>query len=58
MVKKNLADKNIIYEYVDIDTDEGMEKARRASVRGVPTIVNGNALAVGLEPCKKLIGGL
>lgn len=41
-VKKVLEQKGIAYEVVDIDTVEGMEKAKELGVRNIPvTVVNG-----------------
>ena len=39
MVKQFLDNRGITYEYIDIDTDEGMEMAQDYKVRGVPTMV-------------------
>jgi thioredoxin-like negative regulator of GroEL len=58
VLKANLSDANISFDYVDCDSEDGMAEAQNLGIRGLPTTLvtyNGETirLIVGLQPIKE-----
>ena len=48
VLKMILNKRNIYYEEVNIETEEGYEEAKKYGIMSIPTLVNGEKVYVGL----------
>ena len=54
-VKTFLDIRNIAYEYVDVDTEEGQELAKKQGVRSVPVMITETKKYVGNEEIRPAV---
>jgi len=54
ILKKKLLEKGIIFEEINVETDEGLKEAEKYGVTAVPTIIKDDELIVVGLPKKQL----
>ena len=54
-VKIKLNAECIVFREISMDTVEGVNKARELGIRGIPSLVDGDTVVTGQQPCLEYI---